>query len=400
MEQYPQQTTTDVQSYERAVATFAGGAEILSANITLAEKAVNAGNTLRQEIATQGMSKEYDDKCNRYLVLLKERLTGMNEKRKGITQLMDSVKSMFTKPEAEMAGQVTAIQALRNEYAKKLAEDAKIEVARLAREKAREQELADVRAYISLSMSNHFLNEVSTLKSRLQTSFNMISLETAEKQSAGLRSYDATQLPTILDVKSHPKYSPMMLTTIAEYEALFAQESETWRDKYADRWGNEIGAFKRKLIEQLPSKIEELKALQEADKTRAYELNLIKEQREKEQAQDLQDEITNKLIEAKRVVDATAQTEKVMSSFAEVVEAPATVKRSGYEITVNSPAGWVLLFERWFHAEAVKLNVEEIGNRKMNQVKSWNEKDAHKTGTKIESMHLSYEETFNVKATK
>ena len=400
MEQNPQQTPTDVQVYERSVATFSGGAEILSANITLAGKAVNAGNALREEIATKGMSKELDDKCNRYLVLLKERLTGINENRKAITQLMDSVKSMFTKPEADMSSQITAIQTMRNDYAKKLADDAKLEVERLAREKARMQELADVKAYILLSMNNHFINEVNTLKSKMQASFNMITLESLEKSSAGLKAFDHTKLPTLLNVNTHPKYSPMIRSTIAEYEAIFAQESNNLISQYAERWNTEIGSFKAKLIEQLPSKVEELKALQEADETRAYELNLIKEQREQEQAQDLQDEITKKLIEAKRVVEATAQTEKVMSSFAEVVEAPATVKRSGYEITVNSPAGWVLLFERWFHAEAVKLSVEEIGNRKLNQVKAWNEKDAHKTGTKIESMHLSYEETFNVKTSK
>ena len=68
--------------------------------------------------------------------------------------------------------------------------------------------------------------------------------------------------------------------------------------------------------------------------------------------------------------------------------------RQGYDIIVVHQAGWVQIFQLWFEQEGKNLPIDKIGNTKLDQMKSWAEKQAHKTGTKIESKFLKYEETF------
>ncbi|MBK7883038.1 MAG: hypothetical protein IPJ81_03900 [Chitinophagaceae bacterium] len=52
------------------------------------------------------------------------------------------------------------------------------------------------------------------------------------------------------------------------------------------------------------------------------------------------------------------------------------------------------IFAMWFEKEGKNLPIDKIGNTKLDQMKAWAEKHAFKTGTKIESKFIKYEESF------
>jgi len=75
----------------------------------------------------------------------------------------------------------------------------------------------------------------------------------------------------------------------------------------------------------------------------------------------------------------------------ETTEQTGPEARTGLVITVINPAGWVEIFTFWFQREGVKLPVDEIGNKKLEQMKTFCEKVANKTGEKIASKNLKYD---------
>jgi hypothetical protein len=79
---------------------------------------------------------------------------------------------------------------------------------------------------------------------------------------------------------------------------------------------------------------------------------------------------------------------------AAVADVSAPEARQGYEIIVLHQAGYVQIFQMWFENEGKNLPLDKMGGTKLEQMKAWAEKHAHKTGTKIEGKFLKYEESF------
>ncbi|MBK7885520.1 MAG: hypothetical protein IPJ81_18275 [Chitinophagaceae bacterium] len=94
----------------------------------------------------------------------------------------------------------------------------------------------------------------------------------------------------------------------------------------------------------------------------------------------------------KKQGDATMVMFEQEAATAEIDNRPEA--RQGYEITVLHPVGFTEIFAMWFEKEGKNLPIDKIGNTKLDQMKAWAEKHAFKTGTKIESKFIKYEESF------
>ena len=89
-----------------------------------------------------------------------------------------------------------------------------------------------------------------------------------------------------------------------------------------------------------------------------------------------------------------------MSLFnSEVDNADATVVkpevRQGYEIEVTGPAGWMQIFQQWFNETGKSLDNDKISGTKMETMKTFCEKLAHKDESKkIVSNFIVYQPSF------
>jgi hypothetical protein len=124
-------------------------------------------------------------------------------------------------------------------------------------------------------------------------------------------------------------------------------------------------------------------------------LNAERIQREKDEAikMEIEAEEQRKLAaEQVEMERASGNAQLLFNQVADTaVTGPAPEIRSGFEITVIHPAGWVEIFQFWFQREGCKMGPEEMGKKSLNQMKTFVEGVAKKTGEKIESRFLKYE---------
>lgn len=397
-----------------------------------------------------------DERSNNYLANCTKALKEEKEVRAVITQLMTEVAKWFTAAENEIdkskAGTVPEkIQTQRNSFAKvsfEIAERKRQEAERIA---AKSREEVEIRSSIESHISNCLISALGSKKQSITNAFNSITLETYEVKGSGLRNMiTGTTIENLqsLVVGNGPMFRFNYHDT-AEVEAIAnaTKENYNW-DTFQEQWASEIELLKSELIDKLPSKLSELQeqkrladeaaAEQErqriAEEQRQKELAAANEKqrkeieekqriereqeaqrreqlrleqeaaaeaqrkREEEEAKKLADEQAAAQLKAEQDAEMKKQGEQTMVLFeqeaaiAETVVAPEA--RQGYEIEILHPAAWVQIFQLWFENEGKGLAIEKIGNTKMDQMKTWAEKHAHKNDVKIESKFLMYSPSF------
>ena len=129
------------------------------------QKAVTAGEALLKQIETDGMSDELDEKCNGYLVKLKNTYTDLFDRRKPLTEMFDRIRSVFTDLESQIDTKKKdnvygKIQAKRNEYATQKAVEQKKREEEAARKLAKDKELINVKFKIETLIREAFSKQL------------------------------------------------------------------------------------------------------------------------------------------------------------------------------------------------------------------------------------------------
>lgn len=397
-----------------------------------------------------------DTRSNDFMVKCTIALKEEKELRASITQMMDEFKKMFTTAENDIDKTkpdsiAYRIQINRDKYVKEAAqlEDKKRKEAE--RVAAKEKEEIDLRSTTEKWIGERLITLLSNKKQSVTNAFNAITLDTYEAKEAGLKAMIvAIETPALQQsVGQMEKLPYSQYHDLAEKEASINSSfaNYNWKE-FAATWQTDLIAIKNDLIDKLPSKLNELKEQKrlaeeraaEQDRQRIAEENRKKEmeklageerarleeqqriqreeeqkrleqmQREQEQAAEeqrlreqaeterLEKEAGERRILSEQNVEMKAQGEKTMAMFnqestiAETTQAPEA--RQGYEIEILHPAAFVQIFQLWFENEGKNLPVDKIGNTKLDQMKAWAEKHAHKNDVKIESKFLKYEPSY------
>lgn len=142
--------------------------------------------------------------------------------------------------------------------------------------------------------------------------------------------------------------------------------------------------------------LEEEKARQAEEDARKKELEqkALAEQAERDEAATKEAERRKAAQEAQDLFSSHS------SSAQAIAEQPAAGQvRTGYEILVKAPHGWMLILNLWFQHEGGKLALDKFEKKSLGSIKSWCEKHAQKTGEKIASPLVEYKETFTAVST-
>jgi hypothetical protein len=297
---------------------------------------------------------------------------------------------------------------------------------------------------LEISIRNQYNAYLLRKKTGLTSAFNAITLDEYNKRAADLKNYS----PKFAFVLEGPYTSNCFLHTNTELAGFAEEVKDTVLPELSANYTAEMSLLKDELVDKLPSKLAELqeqkrladeaeeerarqrkaeearqaaiakanqdqkakleeeariareKEQQRLDQLRKEQEAAAEEQRKREQEEN--DRLAREAEEAKRKseldTEAKKQAEQTMVMFeqeASVAEvAPAPEARQGYEITILHPAAYVQIFTLWFEKEGKNLPVDKIGNTKLDQMKAWAEKHAHKSGERIESKFMKYEESF------
>ena len=444
-------TNNQVAVIENSIEVLKTGPEILANNQQRQQKALAVGRNILAAIQENGMNAELDEKAKEYLTKVNTAAKDMKEQRAAVTQLMDELKKMYTVVENDLdpkkPGTIPAqVQAARDAYAKQLAEEAERKRKEADRIAAIAKERIDLKAQIEVKMNEYFNTYLLNQKQKFTAKFNSLVLDSFADDAHAIRQYQPNYSEQHFSL-----FNPSVSSGIIDSGEILDIVAEVKQGKYevfAERYKAEMTALKQEIVDKLPSKLEELReqrrleieaadakrkaeeeeakrraemekanaaqrkrleeeaaAARAAEEKRQAELKAEQERmaaerkkREEEEAARLAEEAAEAQRKAEEQAMIKKQGEETMVLFekeaaiAESVQAPEA--RQGYEITVLHPVGYTQIFAIWFEKVGKDLPVDKLGNTKLDQMKAWAEKEAHKSGTKIDSKFLQYNETF------
>jgi hypothetical protein len=404
-------TTTEIQRIDvnEVASTMTGAPEVLTKNENLALKAVNGAQQLLDTIEAEGMSDELDAALNTWQVKAKDAAKLMNTRRSPITQIMTKMAKYFTEQEGKLdpakADSIySKVQLKRNEWARKKAEEQKAKEAAILKQQNIEKERISIVADIQTSIRSVYGEKLMAFKKAIINKYNSLTLENVEEVKAYINQRGVVY-PLDKFREIQPAVFPEYLDK-AEVEKLVYDEREKLYDELSANFRENLEAEKLTYLDLIPSRINELNEIAKAGAEEKRKLEEAAQKRKEEaEAKLKQDKLDQEERDRQKIKSesemATAGT--LFNSAAAMAEikndSPARV-REGYKITVHNAAGWGALFLFYFEKEGQKLDVETFGKKTMNQMKAFCEKHAHKTGEKIDSDHLFYEEDFKAVATK
>lgn len=426
-----------------SIEIFKTAPEILKANQERSQKALAVGSGILQAwIDAWRMEDEeqkiealaaVDTRSNNYLANCNKALKEEKETRAAITQMMDEFKKMFTASENDIdrtkAGTIPAqVQFNRDNYAKEVFEIQERKRKEAERVAAKAKEAIEIRNNIELHLINSFNGWLLEKKTKMQNFFNAITLDNFSEAEEKLKN-------AVISITWKPdeQYITGVYHTTQEISEFSIEVCGTIMDGFKSTTEAEISLIRDELIDKLPSKKTELleqnrlaeeaeaarvaaekatsEAKSKAEKEAAERARVVAEEarlaqekassdqkkREEEESARIAADAEEARKKAEQEAEIRKQGEQTMVMFeqeAAIAETQAPESRQGYEIIVTHQAGFVQLFQLWFENEGKALPIDKIGNTKLDQMKAWAEKHAHKTGTKIESKFLNYKESF------
>ncbi len=359
---------------------------------------------------------------------------------------------------------VAAVQEARNEWARTLAEQEKKRLQDELLKKNQAAELTGLTYKIESRFREHFKLLLNEQLTQMQETFNKLTLPKFEEMcnqiKAAPENYPHGHFMSFSpDFTREVIYNPK---EIAEDLVAKTKDSGLY-DVLFNEWLNAVQNKKQSLVDMMPGKLESLKkaedariAAEEAEQERkrqeiiqaqaeeaaraatsaaeaeraraaAQQAEIdrrIAEQRRQElevqaAAQKAEEEAREKEMELQQKREAAERDDKAQkevelrksaqeahdlfnhtASVAEPTTEQAGQIRSGYEIIVKAPAGWMLILNLWFQHEGGKLALDKFETKKLGSIKGWCEKHCYKTGEKISSPLIEYKETYTAVSTK
>ena len=395
--------TTSIVKSEKFSTVVEMAQSALLKNQTSVQRATEAGQAILDTIEAEGMSDGLDRECNDILVKMRKTDILMKERRNPVTQIFDIVRKNFTNLESDLKLTAEKIKKERDTFAKQRAEEQKQREFEAQRKLEIEKERAGVSASAEIALSKYFSLYLVDSQNELSKLFNGLSLDNFETMSYTIKGFPAEMSDKIYNGFSHAM--PLDFLSKDDFELIIEQVKQTKFNYYNTLFSVKITEYKQDLIDKFPSKKAELEAIAEAEKKDAQEAARLKaeaEEREKDEKDRLEREAKEREEKAEAEAEAKKQESEMESLFnatEETVQSASQAQvRSGYDITITHPAGWVQIFQLFFENEGKNLGIDTLGKKSLNFMKGWCEKQAHKTGEKITSPYVKYEESFKTVA--
>lgn len=368
-------------------------------NNTSLQNCIKAGENL---LAQSGeMTDELDAQIASFIKKASATKKAMTERRKGVTQVFDMVKTGFTKmenlldPKSEESV-VYKLQKKRDEYAaykleqQRKAEEERKRVARI--EAAKIQLHDDV-----ISVCNQIVNEkTSEALNKLTNSFKLLTLDNIEAVKKEINS-----VPTEIVIGTYlkdrnPSYSP----EIPEEEArkIMNGAYREVADSLAKSYGDSVTSARQDILDTFDSKVAELQEIKKtADETerkrKEEELKAAEEAAEKERQAKAEEE-KKKREEEERLRKAQSQTQTLFDQTP-TVSAPVKVKVS-HHIEVDAPNGYLAIIQMWWAHEGSNMSLEDLAKKLGFMVKAC-EKLKNKDDISVIDEHVLYVEDIAAK---
>lgn len=387
---------------EEGIVLIGKASEILQKNQISVSKAQEVGKQIKAFIESNGMSDAIDEKCNIYLVKVNETVKNMNDRRSPITQLFTAVAKQFTSLENEMKEGETVkfIQKCRNEWAAQKAAAKKAAEEEAKRKLAIENEKVEVRKKVHSDLIMFVSGQINTVTNSLLKAFNDATLDNIDAVSKKIKGFSCDYKPEHYDLFKCEIVS--LYLNKDEINSIVEEvKNEKWKE-FSQQYWEAVDETQINIEAKLPARKNELERIAILEKENADAAEKAKKEaaeRQKAEVEKARIETAEKAKAAELKAQAQADADKMNNLFAatEAAIIPGEGKaqvRTSLKIVVTHQSAWVEIFTHFMQIEGMKLGIDELGKKSLNQMKASCEKHATKTGELITSKYIKYEEDF------
>lgn len=335
-------------------------------NNTSLQNCIKAGEAL---LAQSGeMSDELDAQIASFIKRASSTKKAMTDRRKGVTQVFDLVKSGFTKMENLLDSKsedsiIYKLQKVRDEYAAhklEIQRKAEEERKRLARIEAAKTQLHDD----VISVCNQIVTEkTSVALDKLSEKFRLMTLDNAEVVKKEITEYNTTL--DLAHILAERKPSVSKEVSAEDVSAIMRAAYKECADGLIKSYADSVSQAKQDILDTFDSKIAELQAIKKtADenerKRKEAELKAAEEAAEKERQAKAEEE-KKKREEEERLRKAQSQSQSLFDQTSSVA-APVKAKVS-HHIEIDKPEGFLAIIQMWWTHEGSKMSLEDLNKK-------------------------------------
>lgn len=364
---------------------------VLSSNRQSADNCVRFGRNLLENERQAGMTPALDEQMAKFIVKARKTLEKTNEMRKPFTVLLDEVKKRFTAAENDIKGIQSEVQARRNEYATRLAE----EKARAEREaEARrmlEEERIRVRKELEAGLRGAFLERVARRKREMMEYASTATRKDIEAREREVQSYHPDYTDEAIRGDMDLLRVDSRMVAEAEQEAM-KRELLALPNTRREEYNYELELYKTLVLERFAERRKELDELERADEAKRKEMEALQARRRQEEDERLRKEQAEAEAKARQEAEVRAQAEKLKNSIdtqASLFAEPKRNDKEAFRVKVSHPAGYMLLAQMWFENEGKDMSVEKFEKVTFKRIAAWAEKVAWEK--RVESPFVEYE---------
>lgn len=336
---------------------------------------ITAASQTLQGVAKNGLNSDIDAKCEQFIIGAKKAKEDFNSKRSPITQKLYEVIKMFTAKENAVQAEMDTIQAIRNNFAKQVAEEneRKRRESELSRIKAEEK--IQITGDIELSIRTFMRCEIDKLKQGIVNSLKSVTDDNFDKKLEGLKG-----LPIEYDVKKWESFSTGIKSKHGHPDAAIESDLKgKLKDELFKCYRTEIQEWKNSALQDMKAMKSEMddekrKAMVDAAQKRIKEDTAL--------AMDVES--------AKVDANSDAQKADLALSAIDDEDSEMPENRTGYKIIVSRNSAYAALAAYWFSTQAKNFSgdFEKLSIGKMMREI---EKHAHSTGEMLDIEGIKYE---------
>lgn len=367
------QTSNELVKVEEITSIMQGASGVISANQKSVTKCKEAGQALLDTITGNGCinSDELDEHVAKFIEKSKVTVKNMNERRAPITQLLTRISKIFTgfENEIDITKSNTVpfqLQQHRNQYAAaKLAEKQKRE-AEAKRKLDTENEKVYFKTEYKKGLYNYFNTFLSSNLFKLQSLFDSMTLDNFNEYKSKIMGFPSMYDPSSL-MSSYIEQIPTAYISGTDKMGIRSEVINELSKELADLYSKQIGSRKIEYQDLFNSKYHELKELDEAakrDKEEFTRLQAEKAERERKEQERLKQEEAERIRKQQEELERQKQSDQMNNLFsaAATVAAPSSGPKTkvSKKIKINTPAGFLQVYQLWFEIEGMKLSIEDL----------------------------------------
>lgn len=351
------------------------------------------------EQAKEGMTDEIAEKIAEYMGKANKTLIHINAQRTPVTQLFNLVRDSFTGLENSIKDYIKQGQKLRDDWETEKMRRQRLIDEENRKKKLKEEERVRMEADTEKMIKQYFSTHLATTKAHLISVLEGMTIPTEENVRNYVSNYSTILETMVLDSKDlnlfplHLTADEMKEIRYTKMASLFPQMSKYYTDQ--------VGAAIIETLHKIPSKVAELREIENAAAEQAEQLRKAAEERKAKEEQRIAEEARKQAEEANKAAEGSKQAGIMNLEFEEeaaVAEAAPVVKgKIEWDITVTHAQGYAELFAMWFAKEGAKTPLDKLKKMTPERCVTYFENLAEKKGEKLESKYFSYEERFKTK---